>query len=295
MDSILGYIKKEDLIKRFLIFLLGVFILSMNYNLFVLPNNFVLGGASGMAVILERVFGFKPIISIYVINAILLVVSFLFLGKKVTRRAIVGSLLYPFVISITAPLAHLILPYLNFSNFLITVLICGCLNGLGSGLIYKVGFNTGGGDILVKLVNKYLEITEGNASFMCNVIILSCGGLVFGVNTIVYSVIILMFIANIMDKILIGISDCKMFFIYSKKYKLIEEFIMDELKTGVTVFNTEGAYKKVKREMLMVVVPTRDYYRVKERVLQLDNEAFFVVSDCYEVDGGIKRKNLPFI
>ena len=70
---------------------------------------------------------------------------------------------------------------------------------------------------------------------------------------------------------------------------------MNELHTGVTLFNTEGAYKKQARKMLMVVVPTRDYNIVKEEVLKIDNEAFFVVSDCYEVDGGKKRKNLPFI
>ena len=86
-----------------------------------------------------------------------------------------------------------------------------------------------------------------------------------------------------------------MFFIYSKKYKLIEKYIMDDLHTGCTLFNTEGGYKKEKREMLMVVVPTRDYGTVKEEVLKIDSDAFFVVSDCYEVDGGKKRKNLPFI
>ena len=86
-----------------------------------------------------------------------------------------------------------------------------------------------------------------------------------------------------------------MFFIYSKKYKEIEKYIMSELETGVTLFNTEGGFLKKKREMLMAVVSNRDYYRIKEKVLEIDDEAFFVVSDCYEVNGGVKRKNLPFI
>lgn len=295
MNKLVNYIKSEDLIKRIPLFVLGVFIISMNYNLFVRPNSFVLGGANGISIILESAFNFDSVKALFILNILFLVISLIFLGKKDTRRAVAGSLLYPLMITFTIPLANLISPYIYFNNFLITVILCGILNGVGTGLIYKVGFNTGGGDILTKITNKYLQMTEGNAMLLCNGIILGFGLLVFGFNKIIYSVIIIIIISTLMNKILIGISDSKMFFIYSKKYKEIEKWILSELNTGVTLFNTEGAYKKERREMLMVVVPTRDYYRVKDKVLKLDNDAFFVVSDCYEVNGGIKRKNLPFI
>ena len=295
MNSFLNYMHKEHMLKRLIIFIIGVFILAINYNLFIVPNSFVLGGASGIAIILDKLFNINPVISIYVINTILIFVSAIFLGNIETRRAIIGSLLYPLFITLTAPLAQMIIPHITFNNILVTIMVCGCLHGLGTGLIYKVGFNTGGGDILIKMVQKYLIIPDGSASFMCNSIILVSGWLVFGINIIIYSIIVLIISKEILDRILIGISDSKMFFIYSKKYKEIEKYLLQDLHTGVTLFNTEGAYKKVRREMLMVVVPTRDYYRVKENVLEIDNDAFFVVSDCYEVTGGIRRKNLPFI
>ena len=172
------YIKEEKLVKRFLIFLVGVFIIAINYNMFIVPNNFVLGGASGLAVILKSLFGFEPVLSIYVISFFLLIVSYFLLGLKETRRALIGSILYPFTISLTAPLAKLLLPYFTFDNVLVLVLIGALLNGLGNGLIYKVGFNTGGGDILMKIVNKYAHVTEGTAALYCNTAILFTGYLV---------------------------------------------------------------------------------------------------------------------
>ncbi len=295
MNNLFQYIKKEKLVSRFIIFLIGVFILSLNYNMFILPNNFVLGGASGIAVILKSLFGFDPVVSIYVISFGLIIVSFFLLGKKDTRRGLIGSIIYPTAVSLTQGLAAYLLPYFQFENILMVLLIGALLHGLGTGLVYKVGFNTGGGDIIIKLVNKYLHFTEGNSSLIVNTTILLCGFIVLGPTKILYSIMIILVATELIDRIIIGVSSSKMFFIYSKKYKEIEKYIMNELETGVTLFNTEGGFLNKKREMLMAVVSNRDYYRIKEKVLEIDEEAFFVVSDCYEVAGGVRRNNLPFI
>ena len=85
-----------------------------------------------------------------------------------------------------------------------------------------------------------------------------------------------------------------MFMISSKKAKEIKEYAINSLNTGVTIFTTTGGYMFVKRKMLMIVVPTRLYNAFKEKILEIDNEAFIVVSDCYEVTGGQRRSNHLF-
>ena len=292
--SKLKNITEED-VKRFFIFLLGVLILSIDYNMFVEPNSFILGGATGISIIIERCFQVPAVYALYALNLFLLIVSLIFIGKDFTKKAIVGSLLYPTLIALVSPICNILLPFFTFDNFLINILVCSCLNGLGYGLIYKMGYNTGGGDIIIKITNKYLELSDGTSSLFVNSLILGFGILAFGIPSIMYSIIILILTSLIMDKIIIGISDCKMFFVYSREHERIKEFIMQELNTGVTLFNTEGGFKQERREMLMIVVPTKDYTLVKDKILKIDNDAFFVVSDCYEVNGGIKRKNLPFI
>src|SRR5574344_983821 len=156
---------KDDNIKRFLMFFLGTLVLALNYNVFVIPNNFVIGGMSGLSIILNAIFKIEPVLFIYIVDIILLIVSYIFIGSEKTYRSLVGSFLYPLLITFTTPIAKFIIPYVYIDNILITVIITGCLLGIGYGMIYKVGFTTGGGDILMQLMNKYLKISEGKASF----------------------------------------------------------------------------------------------------------------------------------
>lgn len=280
---------------RTFILILGVFLLALNYNLFLLPNNFVTGGTSGIAIILKELFGLSPSLFISISSVVLIIMSYIFLGKEETRKNIIGSILYPVFVSLTAPLATSLLKYLQFDTTIIVVLIAGILSGMANGIIYKTGFTTGGSDILMKIVNKYGKIPEGKSVFTINLVIMVFGAIIFGANKFIYALIILFLNSQLIDRILIGISDSKLFFIYTKKTEEVKNFILHELKTGVTILDAQGGYSKEASNVLMCVVPTRDYYLFKETVLAIDKKAFFVINDCYEVSGGVKRRNLPFI
>ena len=99
----------------------------------------------------------------------------------------------------------------------------------------------------------------------------------------------------VIDKILLGISDSKQFFIHTKELNKVKELLIEKLNTGATVIETTGGFTHKKKKMLMCVVATRDYYLFKEAVLEIDPEAFFVINDCYEVTGGVRRDSLPFV
>lgn len=286
--------EKNFYIRNFIL-IFGVFLLALNYNLFLVPNNLVIGGTSGIAIILKKICGLEPSVFIYISSTILIILSFALLGKDETRNSIIGSILYPVFVSITAPLAQILLKHLELDSTLLIVLIAGIICGVANGIIYKTGFTTGGSDILMKILNKYGKIPEGKSVFVINLIIMSFGAIIFGANKFVYSLIILYLNANLIDRILIGISDSKLFFIYTKQTEEVKSFILNDLKTGVTILNAQGGFSKENNDVLMCVVPTRDYYLFKETVLTIDEKAFFVINDCYEVSGGVKRRNLPFI
>lgn len=294
-EKLLEEVKNKKIISRSIVLIFSVFLMALNYNLFLLPNNLVAGGTSGLAIVLKSVFGLDPQLFIYITSVVLILISYIFLGISNTNRSIVGALLYPVFISITTPIAEFLLPYLNFDSFLIVVLIASLLSGLSNGLVYKTGFTTGGSDIIMQILNKYLHIPTGKSNFVTNGVIIGIGGIVFGVNKVVYAIIYLYISSTLIDKILIGISDSKMFFIHSKKPDEIREFVIHEFNTGATIFEAEGGYSKSKNKMVMCVVPTSDYYHFKEMVLAIDPSAFFVISDCYEVSGGVKRTKLPFM
>ena len=294
LKNIKEAVTKKNFYIRSLSFIFGVCLLALNYNLFLAPNNYVIGGTSGLALIFERLFSLEPAIFIAISSVLLVLLAFLFLGWQETSRCIVGSIMYPLFISLTKPLATVFLPHLTFDSTLIIVLISGILYGVSNGIIYKTGFNTGGSDVLMKIISKYKKLPEGKAVFALNVFIMLLGLVFFGVNKFVYSLIILYISTVLIDHILIGISNSKLFLIYTKEEEKVKTFIMEELKSGVTIFDAKGGYSGAKNHVLMCVVPNKDYYLFKETVLEIDKNAFFVINDCYEVSGGKLRRNLPF-
>lgn len=285
----------KDVLVVGLSFVFGTFCLALCYNLFFIPNNIVVGGTSGLGLIVEELTGFKAQYFIYVASFILLLVCYCFLGLEETKKVVIGSLLYPLFVTFTAPVAKLLLNYLTFQEILATVILASLLYGFSNGLIYKYGYSTGGSDVIVKLMGKYLHFSEGKSLILLNIFIILAGGFVFGVDNALYAVIILVISSLIVDKISIGISNSKKFMIYTRESNRIRRLIEEEFKAGFTIFPTIGGYSHINGNMIMCVIRNRDVTFFKTRILEIDSTAFFVISDCYEVEGGIRRSNLPFM
>ena len=98
LKKIQDVIKKKDFFPRIVLLIFGIFLLALNYNLFLLPNHLVIGGTTGLSIVFESLFGWNPTIFLYVSTGILMLVSFLFLGFKQTSASIIGSILYPFFV-----------------------------------------------------------------------------------------------------------------------------------------------------------------------------------------------------
>ena len=111
------------------------------------------------------------------------------------------------------------------------------------------------------------------------------GAFSFGFAVVLYAVVVLVINRIISEKILVGISASKAFYIISDKYLEISAFLTDYLKHDVTIFDTIGKYTNNKNKMLMVVIPTEEYYVLKESILEIDSKAFVFIADSYEVLG----------
>ena len=279
---------------RFLMFLIGTYILAFSYNTFLLPNSIVTSGTTGLSIIFEKLFGWNASIFILSVGIFLLLISLIFLGRKTTRKNVIGTFLYPLMITLSLPVANLIVPHLKFDDFIVIVLLAGTFLGIGFGIIYKAGYSTGGFDVLMQLVNKYLKVPEAKASFICNILVVLCGLPVFGVRLCTYAFITLAVEGAVTSRITIGISDSKLFYVYTRKIDKVRDALVKN-NIGFTILPTLGGYSHYKGEMLLCVVSTSDYYAFRELVLSIDGKAFFVIDDCYEVNGGFKRQHLPFL
>lgn len=287
-------VRSKNFWPRLLIMVVGVFILAVTYNLFFLKYELVTGGTSGLAIIINKLFGIEPALFIFIAEIFLLILSFLLLGPKQTGMTILGSLLFPFFISLTSEICTTISSSVEYDSYIIICLVSGVLFGVGSGLVYKMGYSTGGADIVMQILNKYMKISTGVASLITSIAVIVPGAFVFGLNKAIYGTIIVIIISVLVDKIMLGISNSKMFYIRTKKAEEVQEFIK-EMNTDYTMIKADGAYSKKKYDMIMCVLPTRDYYMFKNVIQKIDPEAFFIITDCYEVYGGKRKDIFPFI
>ncbi len=287
--------EEKETILEGLSFVLGISLYALCFNLFLIPNELVVSGFSGVAIVTQKLFGWNNQAFIYITNFILLWVSFIFLKPETTKKNIVGSIMFPLMITLTLPMANFLNEKLIRDDFLIILLFSIILYGVSSGLIYRSGFSTGGSDIIMQIINKYIKVGESKSMIFANSIIIFIGMLVFGFNKGVYSFIILITSTYFIDKIMFGISDSKVFYIYTKKVRKIKKLILQDFKTGLTIIPSRGGYSLKKGHMIMCVVSNQDYYIFKEKILEIDPNAFLIINKCYEVNGGVKRANFHFL
>lgn len=286
----MSWFKKKIVIKEvqrnelfdFSILLLGSVFMSFAFNLFLLPNNIVIG-FSGLSIIMDRLFGIRPSIFLIICNVFIMLLSFILLGKKSTEKSIIGSLLYPFFVETTS----YITPYINLNNMdIIITLVCGALlTGFGSGLIYKVGYSTGGSDVLNQMLSKYLKRPIGTVTIITSSFVIASGFLAFGFQTVIYSIIVTYLMSIIIDKVMIGISESKSFYVITEYEDEVKEYLLKSLSHGLTIIPAKGGYTGNSVKIIMCIVPTKEYFMIKENILNIDHNALILVSDTYQVLG----------
>ena len=281
---LLELINKKSYIKRTITFLIGLILIALSYNIFLAPNNLVPGGVTGLAIIINNFIPIDSSLIILFFNIILLIVSYLTLGKEKTRATILGALLLPVFISLTSGITDLF--YIDTSQLLLSSVFGGALFGFGAGLVFKAGFSTGGTDIINLIVSKYFKIGIGTSMLLTDGLIVLGSSFVFGMTRLMYSIVILYIISFMSDRVILGISDSKAFYIITDKDDEVKEYILNSLNHGVTIFKAKGGFKKENRNVLMCVLPTKEYYRLRTGISEIDKDAFFVVTDAYEVFGG---------
>ena len=281
--NIIKKIYANSRITRYLTFTFGILLIAISYNLFVLPTKIVYG-MGGIGVMLNHKFNIDPSLVILIGSTITLMLSFLLLGINKSIHSIVGTFMYPLFVKLTSFIPN----YIDLGNLeLIVIVVFGAvISGIGLGLVFKSGFTTGGTDILNQILAKYGKMGLGKAMLLTDGLIILLSIYVFGFQVFIYSVISLGIISFMTDKVIIGISNSKTFYIITEHETMIKKFLNYQLGHGITILDARGGYTGDNQKVIMCIVPTKDYFIVKEGIKRIDPEAFFLVTDAYEVSGG---------
>lgn len=284
VDNILKTISKKKLIKRISILLISSLTLALTYNLFLLPNNLVAGGATGISIILNDIF--PPFLVITTINISLLVIGYFALGKDKIIGSIIDTFTFPLFVALTQDINKII--DISGNDMIINVLFAGSLIGLSIGNIVKAGFSPSGTGIAAQILAKAFKISTGKSHIIIDGIIIIGGIITFGFFPTLYALAILYVFTLVSDKVILGTSSNKIFYIITNKQAEVKEYVLKTLNHGVTMIRAQGGYMDTDKEVLLCVVPARDYFKLKEGINLIDSGAFFVVTDAYEFGGGSK-------
>lgn len=283
INDLLSRVENKDLIKRYTMLIISLIIYAVAYNMFFVNTGLILGGSGGIAILLKNYI--TPSLTILGLSIISLILSMIFMDKRFTINSIVGAILSPIFVELTK----------NFTidipkNDIMLVVICGgVLIGFANGLSSRSGLSTGGVDTIIHIISRKLKLSHGNLYAIINGIIIILGGFVYGYRIVLYALIDLYIISILTDKVVLGISSNKTFFVVTEKIEEVKEYITDTLSKGVTVLDAIGGYTNSKQELLMVVVPTLEFYKTREGILAIDPNAFITITDSYQVYGENKH------
>lgn len=282
-DDLLDIINKKNYWRRLPMMLVGMTMIAISFNVFYVPFKIVPGGVTGLSLIVSEFTTISPSSFIYIVNAGLLYIALFVLGPKFTLKAFLVSMLLPFLIDATSFLQDII--FIGHGNEVMVCLYAGLLSGLGAGLTYKAGFTTGGLDTLKNILSKKGNIPIGRAMFIIDGIVVLLGTVFFGPMVLMYSVIVIYLVGFTTDRILLGVSNSKAFYIISNEKDAIVKFAADSLGLKASVIKVKGSLHESEHEMLLIIVPTKDYYNLKEAIRLIDINAFFTIIDVYQTYG----------
>lgn len=281
IDIIKKKIKDKNTYRNFCEFIIGMLITSVAVSVFYKPNSLVTTGCTGLSILISNYIDIDLSLIVFSLSSILLAVSFCVFGLEYGAKNILGTILFPVFIK-AASLINRVVNFNNTSLFLL-ILIGGVFSGIGFGMVKKSGYSLGGFYVIYDILNQKLKISVGKASLFCNIIIIFASTFIFGLNKAIYSGIGLYISSYIGDKIMLGVSQNKAFYIITNKVKDVKEYIINNLNYTVTVVNAKGGYSDKKKKMILCVIPTVEYIKLKEVVKEIDKDAFFLVTDSYSV------------
>lgn len=263
---------------------LGSLLLSVGVGLFEIPNNFVTGGASSVALLIAKYLSFlSPNAWIVVVNALLLLVGFLILGRGTGAKTVYCTVLY----SIATRLLEFV-PQETFplsSEPVLELLYAILFTSAGCALIFNAGGSSGGSDIVALILKKYTRLNIGVVLFATDFLVAASAFFAFGPQTGMLSMLGLLAKSFFVDGALESFNACKYFVVITTKGDEIAAFVTQTLERGATRSAAVGAYTGEEKTMLHVVCSRREAVRLRSCIKEIDPDAFSIITTSNEIIG----------
>lgn len=293
MNTLLSVKKRPvwKIVMQYLFIVLGIMLYCFSWTVFLVPKHIIGGGVVGLATIVYYLTGFPMGITNFVVNGILLIIGYRILGGKFGLNTIIGMttaslslILFQQVLEVNN------MEYFKFENMeLFTrAVLGGALSGIGIGICFVNGGNSGGSDIIALIVTKYRNVSPGSVILVVDAIVIAGTLLVpngLGVEGMVYCYIVLVTFTYTLDLVVEGRKQTYQITIMSQLNEQIADAIGNEVKRGVTLLNGWGWYTKKDQKVVLVIAQKKDKVEIMRLVKAIDPNAFISVAKTQGVYG----------
>ena len=271
---------KTGKLNTFFDILLGTFLLAASVVWFFDAVGVVVGGVSGIAIIIKATMDVPMWVINIAFNLPLFIAAYKILVIGMFFRTVLGTVFLTIWLGI--------LPYVNLltGNLFVDMLAGSVLMGAGLGLIFVSNSSSGGGDLLATLINRKLRhLSIPKIMAVIDIVIVLAGAQVFGVDKIMYSIIGIFVLTRVSDMIIEGPNRAKLLYIISEKNDEVVKYIVETMERGATYIDTEGAFTHKSSKMIMCVVSGKEMVKLKQIIYKLDENAICFVGDIREAFG----------
>lgn len=272
---------------------IGTAIYAFGLIYFILPNQLMEGGVTGITVLLNYAANISPSISTLILNVPLFIVGWRALGPSQTMYSIYGVLSLTFFLWLfeLAVERAWIIPFQTDYDFILATLYAGVTLGTGLGIVFRFGGTTGGVDILARMANRRFHISMGQFILLMDVFIIGAALFFIPKEKILYTLVAVFIASKMIDFIQEGAYAAKAFTIITDKADEISAQITKELERGVTLIPAIGYYTKQHKHMVYCVVSRAEMRRLRSIVKAIDPRAFIIVNEVHDVLGeGFKEE-----
>jgi uncharacterized membrane-anchored protein YitT (DUF2179 family) len=263
---------------RIALMMLGAFFASVGLEIFLIPNNIIDGGITGISIITNHFIDIPLGTFILVFNLPFLIIGYKQIGKTFALSTLFSVICLSVGVSVLQPIEGIT------TDTLLATIFGGIILGVGVGLIIRNGGSLDGTEIIAIILDKKSSFSIGEIVMFFNLFILGGSGLVFGWDRAMYSLIAYFIAYKTIDITVEGLNESKAVMIVSDKNKDICEAIMDRLGRGITLLHGEGAYKGAETNVIYVVVSRLEIAKLKSIVHGFDNDALVTIAGV-EVTG----------
>lgn len=281
-----NYLKKTtNFMKNILPILLGTAIYAFGILFFIIPNQLMEGGVTGVTILLKYALGISPSLSNLLLNIPLFILGWKILGGRQIVYTGIGIASLSFFLMIFETMIHRgwIIPF--ETDFILATLYAGVTLGAGLGIVFRFGGTTGGSDIIARILGRKYGFSMGQVILSIDIIIIGLSLFYVDKENILYTLVAVFIASKVIDFIQEGAYSAKAFTIISDHAPEIADIITKEMDRGVTLIPAIGAYSKQAKYMAYCVVSRQEIRRLQSIAKGVDPRAFIIINDVHDVHG----------